>query len=48
MGAGPGPDANSPLVGGGDQVLQNLYALYRKAPSDGLARLIAQAEAMRR
>jgi hypothetical protein len=44
MGAGPGPDVNSPLVGGNDQVLQNLYAAYRAAPTEGLRALIEQAE----
>lgn len=48
IGVGPGPDVNSPLVGGSDQVLQNLYAAYRVAPTEGLRALIAQTEALRR
>lgn len=47
IGAGPGPDANSPLVGGGDQVLANLYAVYRTVPTEGLRALIVQTEQAR-
>jgi hypothetical protein len=48
MGAGPGPAANSPLVGGGDQILADLYRAYQIQPSEGLRALIAQTEALRK
>lgn len=47
VGAGPGPEANTALVGGDDQILMNLYRAYRLAPTEGLRALIAQAEAQR-
>jgi hypothetical protein len=50
MGAGPGPEAMTQPVGGmdgSDQVLANLYAAYRTAPTEGLRALIQQTEQAR-
>jgi hypothetical protein len=47
VGAGPGPEALGALGRPDDQVLANLYAAYRTAPTEGLRQLIQTTEQLR-